>query len=216
MVASKENKLIDKVIAREIYNLEQADKNDGHAMGNNPANDDNPFENDSEDEQIQMKGKKQDKRKNKKKDIRNSFSRWYNFYFDLTKRLKIRMKENRMNFKFRKASLPGNFETTDAKAKRVKSLKGKKGKVKRTLKRVHALADNGSPKHTNTAHEKLITTQKEQHKRAKSLNVGVETDSEGEATYKPSIQIELDEMRTRNAQHRSKSNSDRMSQSQHS
>ena len=45
---------------------------------------------------------KEDKRKKKKKALRSGFSEYYNFYFDLTKRLKIRMSENRQNFKFRK------------------------------------------------------------------------------------------------------------------
>ena len=30
------------------------------------------------------------------------FSLYYNFYFEMVKRLKLRMKENRKNFKFRK------------------------------------------------------------------------------------------------------------------
>ena len=42
--------MIDKVIAREIYNLEQADKNEDQNSGIHPVNDDNPFENDSEDD----------------------------------------------------------------------------------------------------------------------------------------------------------------------
>ena len=45
---------------------------------------------------------KEDKRKSKKKAQRSGFSEYYNFYFDLCKRLKIKMKENRKNFKFRK------------------------------------------------------------------------------------------------------------------
>ena len=49
------------------------------------------------------------------------FSAYYNFYFELCKRLKQRMKENRKNFKFRKIysrsknAAPTNTKTTKTK-----------------------------------------------------------------------------------------------------
>lgn len=46
---------------------------------------------------------KEEDKKNKKK-RKGNFSQFYNFMFELTKRLRIKMKENKMNFKFRKVN----------------------------------------------------------------------------------------------------------------
>ena len=47
-----------------------------------------------------MRNQAQSSKKNKRK--LGVFSAYYNFYFELCKRMKQRMKENRKNFKFRK------------------------------------------------------------------------------------------------------------------
>ena len=45
-----------------------------------------------------------DKKSRKKR--RGQFSEFYNFIFELTKRLKLRIKENKKNYKFRKVLSP--------------------------------------------------------------------------------------------------------------
>lgn len=62
---SEENRLLDRIIKREIEQIE----------------------------------KEREKRKNKRK--QTQFSEFYNFMFTLTKRLKMRMNENKKPYKFR-------------------------------------------------------------------------------------------------------------------
>ena len=50
--------------------------------------------------------KDEEKKQNKKR--KGNFSAFYNFMFELTKRLKIKMKENKMNFKFRRVPQPSS------------------------------------------------------------------------------------------------------------
>ena len=65
---NEENKLLDKIISREIDQIEK------------------------------------DVIKKQKKKRQVQFSEFYNFMFELTKRMKIKMKENKKNYKFRKIS----------------------------------------------------------------------------------------------------------------
>ena len=73
-----ENRLLDKVIKREIYWIEKLKE--------------------PEPEIKPVKSKKEKKRK-------TQYSEFYNFYFELCVRLKKRMKENKTNFKFRKNTI---------------------------------------------------------------------------------------------------------------
>ena len=63
---NEQNKLLDKIIQREIEQIEK------------------------------------DQEKNSLKKRKGQFSDYYNFIFELTKRLKFRIKENKKNYKFRK------------------------------------------------------------------------------------------------------------------
>ena len=99
VIKNQENLLLDKVIRREIYQIDQVLGNQQDEEDDNTKRSANPFENVDDEDDVTKLGNT----KKKKNAVRSGFSDFYNFYFDLTKRLKIKMKENRLNFKFRKS-----------------------------------------------------------------------------------------------------------------
>jgi len=92
-----ENALLDKVIHREIFQIDQAQKNPYVDL---MADEDMDVDKDEDGSENLLKASKQ--RGFSKKRKMGVFSLYYNFYFEMVKRLKQRMKENRKNFKFRK------------------------------------------------------------------------------------------------------------------
>lgn len=98
-----ENELLDKVLHREIYLIDQTQQspflqiNLEELLPKEKGLVKSGLEdlNDIDENMLQPKPR------SKKRKI-GVFSSYYNFYFELCKRLKVRMKENRKNFKFRK------------------------------------------------------------------------------------------------------------------
>lgn len=62
------------------------------------------------------------------------FSAYYNFYFELCKRLKLRMKEERKNFKFRKIYIRGRSSSAHPKSGKITAKKIIRKKPARTSK----------------------------------------------------------------------------------
>ena len=103
--------LLDKIIHREIYLIDQAQSNPYVKLPSNDSDQPKKYEKDPKREGIDAL-KDEDAFENNglvaesvfrgKKRKTGTFSAYYNFYFELCKRLKQRMKENKQNFKFRK------------------------------------------------------------------------------------------------------------------
>lgn len=83
----------------------------------------------------------------RKKRKKGQFCVFYNFYFELCKRLKVRMKENRKNFKFRKiyirskSATPARTVKTTAKKIVVRKKPARSTSKPRISKRANKIAE---------------------------------------------------------------------------
>ena len=92
-----------------------------------------------DDDDYPLQSKQKDKKRKK-----TSFSAYYNFYFELCKRLKQKMRENRKNFKFRKIY---NRSKSAPKAQNTKpKVTGKTSKTKIVKRKVGRPAKSQQPR----------------------------------------------------------------------